>query len=102
MSASNAASVHVRVCSKPTPPAKVSHEPSEISETSRSEEPSLRDLITLLAAGPRPRRGTDRSASFDATGGITGRSMPQYPARGSPSLRSDAPHGPHSHPAPRP
>jgi hypothetical protein len=42
MPASNAASVHARVCSKPTPPAKVSHEPSEISETSRSEEPSLR------------------------------------------------------------
>jgi hypothetical protein len=42
MPASNAASVQARVCSKPTPPAKVSHEPSEISETSRSEEPSLR------------------------------------------------------------
>jgi hypothetical protein len=40
--ASNAASVHARVCSNPTPPAKVSQEPSEISETSRSEEPSLR------------------------------------------------------------
>src|SRR5215217_7172874 len=50
MPASNAASVHARVCSKPTPPAKVSHEPSEISETSRSDEPSLRYLMTLLSA----------------------------------------------------
>jgi hypothetical protein len=29
-------------CSKPTPPAKVSHEPSESSENSRSQEPILR------------------------------------------------------------
>src|SRR5215211_2627441 len=50
MPASNAASVHARVCSKPTPPAKVSHEPSEISETSRSEAPSLRYLMALLSA----------------------------------------------------
>jgi hypothetical protein len=48
MPASNAASVQARVCSKPTPPAKVNHEPSEISETSRSEEPSLRYLMLLL------------------------------------------------------
>src|SRR5215216_4871682 len=50
MPASNAAFVHARVCSKPTPPAKVSHEPSEISETSRSEEPSLRYLMMLPSA----------------------------------------------------
>src|SRR5215204_5141796 len=49
MPTSNAASVHERVCSNPTPPAKVSHEPSEISETSRSEEPSLRYLMMLLS-----------------------------------------------------
>src|SRR5512133_2255899 len=57
MPASNAASVQARVCSKPTPPAKVSHEPSEISETSSSEEPSLRYLMMLLAAGARPAGG---------------------------------------------
>src|SRR5215211_2382801 len=62
MPASNAASVHARVCSKPTPPAKVSHEPSEISETSRSEEPSLRYLMMLLTAG------TDRLESWVVEG----------------------------------
>jgi hypothetical protein len=49
--------VHARVCSNPTPPAKVNHEPSEISEISRSEEPSLRYLMMLLAAGARPAGG---------------------------------------------
>jgi hypothetical protein len=38
----DAASVHARVCSSSTPPANVSHEPREISETSSSEDPSLR------------------------------------------------------------
>src|SRR5215218_6903580 len=42
MPASNAASVQARVCSKPTPPAKVNH------------EPSLRYLMLLLATGTRP------------------------------------------------
>src|SRR4051794_13105973 len=45
MPASKAASVQARVCSSSTPPEKVSHEPSEISETSRSEEPSLRNRM---------------------------------------------------------
>src|SRR5437763_6707699 len=45
MPASNAASVQARVCSNATPPENVSQEPREISETSRSEEPSLRYLI---------------------------------------------------------
>src|SRR3954462_14060029 len=46
MPASKAASVQARVWSNSTPPEKVSHEPREISETSRSEEPSLRYLMT--------------------------------------------------------
>src|SRR5215208_2382026 len=62
MPASKAASVQARVCSNPTPPAKVSHEPSEISEISRSEEPSLRYRIMLLAAGARPARGDGRAS----------------------------------------
>src|SRR3954452_2742167 len=45
MPASKAASVQARVWSNSTPPEKVSHEPREISETSRSEEPSLRYLM---------------------------------------------------------
>src|SRR3954454_6247198 len=45
MPASNAASVQARVVSSATPPENVSHEPREISETSRSEEPSLRYLM---------------------------------------------------------
>src|SRR5215218_4320715 len=62
MPASNAEFVQARVCSKPTPPEKVSHEPSEISETSRSEEPSLRYLMMLLTAG------TDRLESWVVEG----------------------------------
>jgi hypothetical protein len=42
MPASKAASVQARVWSNSTPPEKVSHDPSEISETSRSEDPSVR------------------------------------------------------------
>src|SRR4029453_6947076 len=57
MPTSNAASVHARASSNPTPPAKVNHEPSEISEISRAEEPSLRYLMMLLAAGARPAGG---------------------------------------------
>ncbi|WP_345718750.1 hypothetical protein [Kineosporia mesophila] len=42
MPASKAASVQGRVCSWAMPPANVSQEPSEISDTSRSERPSSR------------------------------------------------------------
>src|SRR5947207_11778231 len=53
MPASNAASVQARVCSNATPPENVSQEPSEISETSRSEEPSLRYLIRRSSVARR-------------------------------------------------
>jgi hypothetical protein len=56
MPASKAASVQARVCSNSTPPEKVSHEPREISETSRSEEPSLRNLMTTTVRQLRYRR----------------------------------------------
>jgi hypothetical protein len=39
--ASNAATVQARICSNSTPPENLIHEPSEISDTSRSELPSL-------------------------------------------------------------
>src|SRR4051794_8024424 len=82
MPASKAASVQARVCSNSTPPEKVSHEPREISETSRSELPSLRYLMlsaprsTPGAAVPRrppmplpdplrPRRRAERPAAVD-------------------------------------
>src|SRR3954453_14958922 len=45
MPASKAGSVQARVCSNSTPPENVNQEPREISETSRSEEPSLRNLM---------------------------------------------------------
>src|SRR3954454_7212719 len=63
MPASNAASVQARVVSSATPPEKVSHEPSEISETSRSEEPSLRYRMstTIGARGGRLLDRLDRA-----------------------------------------
>src|SRR3954447_9765977 len=70
MPASKAASVHARVWSNSTPPEYVSHEPREISETSRSEEPSLRYLMpgTVRNARRPPLPATAASASSPGPG----------------------------------
>ena len=46
--ASNAARVHASVCSRPTPPEYVSHDPSEIAETSSSLSPRRRCSMPRL------------------------------------------------------
>src|SRR5215212_6475668 len=56
MPTSKAESVQARVLSNSTPPEKVSHEPSEISETCRSEEPSLRYRMTTTVRRVRHPR----------------------------------------------
>src|SRR5450631_1409285 len=63
MPASKAASVQARVCLNSTPPEKVSHEPSEISEISRSEEPSLRNFMTSTLGPLRESRASTDSAA---------------------------------------
>src|SRR6266545_6652983 len=109
MPASNAASVHARVCSSPTPPAKVSHEPSEISETSSSEEPSLRYLtMLLLAAGTQPAGGQGCRSVVDwayrraSTTLAEHRAPPQARRRcgGTPSGGASAPAAPSGRPGP--
>src|SRR5271170_4456652 len=63
MPTSNAASVQARVCSAVTPPAKVSQEPREISDTSRSELPNLRyNMMVVLRSCRNERLGCLRAA----------------------------------------
>ena len=78
MPASKAARVHASVCSRPIPPPYVSHEPSEMAETSRSESPSLRCCIgqcsSRRGSSPRPaRKGGDRRVRPRCPEGACGR-----------------------------
>lgn len=81
MPAQKAASVQARVASASMPPEQASQGPGEISETFRSELPSVRYRMLLLFLGAgRPRAGP--AARYGATGFLT-RSVSSWTSRES-------------------